>query len=127
MPPESVRVRSSLLLGQRERLEQLLGALAALALGHPEVAAVVVERLLDRQEPVEVELLRREPDRRAGLLVVVDRVVAEDPDLPDVGCARPVVQWISVDLPAPFGPSRPKNSPPRSPARRSRSASTPVG
>ena len=23
------------------------------------------------------------------------------------GGARPVVQWISVDLPAPFGPSRP--------------------
>jgi hypothetical protein len=31
--------------------------------------------------------------------------------LPDVGWASPVVQWISVDLPAPLGPSRPKNSP----------------
>ena len=42
------------LLGQREGLQQLLGALAALALRHPEVAGVVVERLLDGQEPVEV-------------------------------------------------------------------------
>ena len=75
-------MRSSRLLGERERLEQLLGALAALALGHPEVAGVVVERLLDGQEPVEVELLRRQPDGLASLAVVADRVVAEDPDRP---------------------------------------------
>ena len=68
------------LLGQREGLEQLLGALAPLALGHPEVAGVVVERLLDGEEPVEVELLRGQPDRLARLAVVVDRVVAEDLD-----------------------------------------------
>ena len=49
-------------------------------LRHPEVAGVVVERLLDGQEPVEVELLRGQPDRLAGLAVVVDRVVAEDLD-----------------------------------------------
>ena len=75
-------MRSSRLLRERERLEQLLGALAALALGHPEVAGVVVERLLDGQEPVEVQLLRRQPDGLAGLAVVADRVVAEHPDRP---------------------------------------------
>ena len=82
-------MRSSRLLGQREGLEQLRRALAALALGHPEVAGVVVERLLDRQEPVEVQLLRREADGLARLAVVADGVVAEDVDRPDVGCARP--------------------------------------
>ena len=62
IPPERVRVRSSRFRGQGEGLEQLLGALPALALGHPEVAAVELERLLDGQEPVEVDLLRGEPD-----------------------------------------------------------------
>jgi hypothetical protein len=62
---------------ERERVEQLAGALAALLARHPEVAAVVVERLLARQEPVEVEVLRRQADRETRLLVVVDRVVAE--------------------------------------------------
>ena len=52
----------------------------ALALGHAEVAGVVVERLLDGEEPVEVELLRRQPDRLPRLAVVADRVVAEDLD-----------------------------------------------
>ena len=75
-------MRSFRLSVEREGLEQLLGALAALALGHPEVAGVVVERLLDGQEPVEVQLLRRQPDGLAGLAVVADRVVAEDPDRP---------------------------------------------
>jgi hypothetical protein len=41
---------------------------------------VVVERLLDGQKPVQVELLRRQPDRLARVGVVVDRVVAEDAD-----------------------------------------------
>ena len=68
------------LLGQREGLEQLLGPLAPLALRHAEVAGVVVERLLDGEEPVEVDLLRRQPDRLPRLAVVVDRVVAEDLD-----------------------------------------------
>ena len=99
------------LLGQREGLEQFLGPLAPLALRHPEVAGVVVERLLDGQEPVDVRLLRGEADRLARGLVVV---IASWPKVriePDVTWARPVVQWISVDFPAPFGPSRPKNSP----------------
>ncbi len=54
----------------------------ALLLGHPEVAGVVVERLLAGQKPVEVELLRREPHRLARLGVVLDRVMAEDLDAP---------------------------------------------
>ena len=95
-----------LLVREREGVEQLPRALAGALPRHPEVAAVVVERLLERQEPVEVEVLGREPDREARLLVVVDRVVAEHADSPDVGWASPVAQWISVDLPAPFGPEQ---------------------
>src|SRR5918999_1251920 len=46
---------------------------------------------------------------------------------PAVGCARPVAQWIRVDLPAPFGPSRPKNSPAPISSETLLSASVPVG
>jgi hypothetical protein len=42
---------------------------------------VELERLLHGQEEVDVEVLRREADRAARRLVVVDRVVAEDGDL----------------------------------------------
>ena len=53
------------LLGQREDLEQFLGPLAPLALRHPEVAGVVIECLLDGQEPIDVRLLgTRLTDRR---------------------------------------------------------------
>src|SRR3954468_12882994 len=68
------------LLGERERVEQLARSLTALPARHPEVAAVVVERLLAREEPVDVQVLRREAYGQARLLVVLDRVVAEDPD-----------------------------------------------
>ena len=68
------------LVAERERLDQLGGALAALATRHPEVARVVVEGLGNGEKPVEVELLRRQPDCLARLAVVVDRVVAEDLD-----------------------------------------------
>jgi len=46
---------------------------------------------------------------------------------PEVGCASPVVQWMSVDLPAPLGPSSPKNSPSPMSSETPLSASTPVG
>ena len=104
--------------GEREGVEQLRGALAALLARHPEVAAVVVERLLDVRNQSRLRSCGASPTASAGLAVVVDRVVAEDADRARVGCASPVVQWISVDLPAPLGPSSPKNSPRRSRARR---------
>ena len=44
-----------------------------------------------------------------------------------MGCASPVVQWISVDLPAPLGPSSPKNSPSSMSSETPRRASVPVG
>ena len=68
------------LVAERERLEQLGGALAALATRHPEVARVIVEGLGNGEKPVEVELLRCQPDRLTRLAVVVDRIVAEDVD-----------------------------------------------
>ena len=46
---------------------------------------------------------------------------------PEVGWASPVVQWISVDLPAPLGPSRPQNSPSPISSETPLSASVPVG
>jgi len=70
------------LVGQREDLEQLGRARPAVALGHPEVAAVIVERLLDGEKEVQVELLGGQADALARLTVVVDRVVAEDLDRP---------------------------------------------
>src|SRR5262249_27061633 len=70
-----------LLVRQRERLQQLSAALAAVATRHPEVAAVVVERLLDGQKPVEGEVLRREPDGGARPFVVgAGRLVPEHAD-----------------------------------------------
>ena len=69
------------LLGQRERLEELAYALLAILLAHAEIAAVEVERLLDGQEPVEVDVLGRQADGLACFHVVVHGVVAEDPDL----------------------------------------------
>ncbi len=80
IPPDSVRVRSSFFSVSEKASSSSRVRLASLAARHPEVAAVVVERLLEREEPVQVEVLRREADRGAGLLVVVDRVVAEDAD-----------------------------------------------
>jgi len=88
---------------------------------------VIVERLLDGEKPVDVRLLRGEPDRLARLGVVVDRIVAEDLDRAAGRLREPVVQWIRVDLPAPLGPSRPKNSPSSISTETPRSASTPVG
>ena len=51
------------LVGQREGIEQFFDPLPAFLLPHPEVAAVEVEGLGDRQEPVEVDVLGSEPDR----------------------------------------------------------------
>src|SRR5215213_6027681 len=79
--PARQRARAVVALGrERERVEQLGRALAPLAPRHAEVAAVIVERLLEREEPVEVEVLRRQPDRQPRLGVVVDGVVAEHAD-----------------------------------------------
>ena len=46
---------------------------------------------------------------------------------PEVGIARPVAQWIRVDFPAPFGPSRPKKLPSGISSETPFRASTPVG
>jgi len=62
-------------------LEKLTHALLAVLLAHAEIATVEVERLLDGQEPVEVDVLGRQADGLAGLDVVVDGIVAEYPDL----------------------------------------------
>ena len=48
-----------------EDLDHLVGALVRLGLLHPEVAAVVDQRLAHREEAVEVHVLLREPDPAA--------------------------------------------------------------
>ncbi len=85
IPPERVRVRSSFFSVSEKVSKSSFDRSRRSLAGHSEVAAVEVEGLLDRQEEVDVQLLRRQSDRGAGFLVVVDGVVAEDPDIPRSG------------------------------------------
>ena len=89
------------------------GPLAPLALRHAEVAGVVVERLLDGEEPVEVQLLRRQPDRLPRRPVVADRVVAEDPDRPRGRLRQPGRAVDQRRLAGPVGPQQPEELPRR--------------
>jgi hypothetical protein len=81
MPPDSVRVRSSFFAVSENASSSSVARCLRSRRRHSEVAAVVVERLLAREEPVEVEVLRREPDREPRLGVVVDGVVPEHADV----------------------------------------------
>ena len=101
-------------LGERELLEQLVGARPGARARDAEEAAVVVEVLPDRERPVERVRLRDDADlalarrRRAG-----SRRARRRARGPPVGTTVVVSIPIVVDLPAPFGPSSPKNSPRR--------------
>ena len=92
-----------------------------------EVAGVVVERLLDGQEPVEVQLLRGQADGLAGVAIVADQHRGRRSGSIPTSAAEPVAQWIRVDLPALFGPRSPKISPTFDLGETLCSASTPVG
>ena len=120
-------MRSSRLSVSEKISSSSFGALAALPLGHPEVAGVVVERLLDGQEPVEVQLLRRQPDRLARLAVVVDRVVAEDPDRARGRLREPGRAVDQRRLARAVRPEQPEELPGSISSDTPRSASTPVG
>jgi hypothetical protein len=98
------------LVGQAQVVEQLVDPVVVV--GHAEVAALDAQRLAHREERVEHQLLRHDAQAAARGGVVGDDVVAEHPHAP-AGWrrARPARMLISVVLPAPFGPSSPKNSP----------------
>ena len=118
------------LLGQREGVEQLGDALAALAL-----AASRSSRRGSRASPRRVRnqsRLRscgaRPTASRASLVVTRPRRCRRPGSRPTVGCASPVVQWISVDLPGAVRAEQPEElAVARSRARRPCSASVPVG
>ena len=80
--------------------------------GIPKYPGVEVERLFDRQEPVEVELLRREPNRLTGVGVVVDRVVAEYLDRPSRRLREPGRAVDQRRLARPVGAEQPEELPP---------------
>ena len=78
----------------------------------PEVARLDAQRLAHGEERVEHQLLRHDAERAPRLPVVASR--RRGPSraaLPLSARASPARMLISVVLPAPFGPSRPKNSP----------------
>ena len=109
MPPESMRRADVGLRAQVEDVHHLAGAAARVGAVHAVVAAVVEQRLLDVEEAVEVDvLLGQADDRRASS---VSCVVAEDAHVAGVTRMRLQTALISVVLPAPLGPSSPKNAP----------------
>ena len=109
IPPESFGRADVALGAQVEDVDHLLGALGGRRAAHPVVAAVVDERLADGQEAVEVRLLLGDADQAPRLHG--SRRVAEDAISPPVSRIRLQTALISVVLPAPFGPSRPKKLP----------------
>ena len=111
MPPESdVDLRLALVLELGER-EQLVGALGDDPARQAEVAAVDEQVLAHAQLGVEVVGLRDDAELRPDLGPV--RVGVEPEDREVAGGARETAPTmrIVVDLPAPFGPSSPNDSP----------------
>ena len=111
MPP----LRSSTLLlafsVQLHEVEQLVGPLADLGLGDPEVAAVDVEVVADVELVVEGVLLRADPEPAADRRPVGGRVHPEDPQLAAADRRTAAIIRIVLDLPAPLGPRNPNASP----------------
>ena len=77
-----------------------------------EIPGLDLERLARREERVEHQLLRHDAEQAPRVAVVGDDVVAEDARACRVSArVSPARIEISVVLPAPLGPSSPKNSP----------------
>ena len=94
------------LVGQVHRGEQRVGL--PLGLGHAVEPGLDLQRLARSEEGVEQDLLRDDADRALGVARVLVDVEAPDVALPPVLITSPARMLISVDLPAPLGPSRPK-------------------
>ena len=107
---ERVDLRLALLLELRER-EELVGALRDDPAGQAEVAAVDEEVLAHAQLGVEVVGLRHDAELRPDLGPVASGSRPRIDSSPAVRVETAPTMRIVVDLPAPFGPSRPKDSP----------------
>jgi len=103
------------LVVEPEQCQEFIGAAQRGLSADAVVAGVVHQQLADRQESVDVDLLLGKPEQPPGLPCPV--VVTEDRQLPAVGLTMLHTDPISVVLPAPLGPSRPKNAPSRVPGR----------
>jgi hypothetical protein len=77
----------------------------------PEERRVEVQVLQRAHVEIEVLLLEAHADLRLDLRVVVPGLPAEDLARPLLGDIWPVSTLIVVDLPAPFGPRKPRISP----------------
>ena len=100
-------------VGEVELLEQLVGRAPRFAMTHSEVAAVEVEVLADVERTVERIGLRDDADDLLCARDARPRRCRRPRATPAVGITRVVSMPTVVVLPAPFGPSRPKISPPR--------------
>ena len=109
MPPESPSTASRRRFSRRASAKPAVHRRAHVA--HPVEAREHRQVVLDRDVHVEVVELRHHAHQRARLLRLARQLVAEDPDPALVRCAWPVSSRIVVDLPAPFGPSRPRQMP----------------
>ena len=98
------------LVGEAEVGEQLVDP--GVVVVDAEVAALDAQRLAHAEERIEDQLLRHDAEAAARRRVVAATTSwPSTATLPAVARARPARMLISVVLPAPFGPSRPKNSP----------------
>ena len=111
MPPERSSTLALALSVELRELEQLVGLGPQQLVRQAEVAAVDEEVVADPQLLVQVVLLRHHAQLRADLGPVLVRVEPDDAQV--AGGARdtaPIIRMV-VDLPAPLGPSSPKDSP----------------
>ena len=97
-----------------DELEQLVDAIAQVAAAHALDAALQHQVLAARAELVDAGVLRHVADRAPHGVLRAAHVVPGD----RAPCLRPACVSVTrtrtvVDLPAPFGPSRPKTSPSR--------------
>ena len=129
MPPEkpaSALLRTSQrLTWLQQRLDDRRGArlAAAIALEHGEV----IEHVVGGDPRIDAEILRQVAERAAQRIRVARaRRCRRSGSLPEVGICSVAMQRISVDLPAPFGPSNP-NMPGGTSSETESSARVPFG
>jgi hypothetical protein len=95
----------------RER-DQLVVALFERCTAEAVEAAIELEVLMHRQLIVERELLRHVADERLDAVGLLGHVEAADVWRgPPSGSSRPHSMRMTVDLPEPFGPGKPKMPP----------------
>ncbi len=127
-PPHPARVLAHQAVagvGEPELLEQLVDPPLELAPAHAEDLALQAQVLAPGRLLVEAAGLGDDADRLAHAGRFAQDVEAGDPAAPPSGWARVVRIFTVVDLPAPFGPSRPNTVPSGTAKERPSSACTP--